>query len=571
MAIAQVQGSRRMRSLTLALGLLVAAGLTLLANRGAEAKDPPKAAPAAAFVPEQVRKINEFIAAQWKANNLKPSARASDYDFVRRASLDIIGRIATALEVRQFMADPAPTRRTLLIERLLQSDEYARNWGSIWTVWLMTRSANRKYQDEMSLWLEEQFANQDQGFDKIVTDLLTATGKNSENGATNFILSHLGEPIPGAKHSEEGYFDFVPLTSRTTRLFLGKQVQCTQCHNHPFNTGKQSEFWGINAFFRQVRGERPPARGGMMVAPVLTLAEDKSVNPDSTVFFEQRNGLVKLATPMFLDGTKMKQVAKPGQGRREVLADLILKSDDFPKAYINRMWGHFFGRGLTQQGTIDDMGAHNPVTHPELLEYLAKEFKDYQFKPRDVIRWICNSDAYGLSSVANSTNSKSDDELFYSRMLLKSLSPEQLFESLMVATQAERDETKDNKKKLRDEWMKNLIVNFGDDEGNEVTFNGTVVQALLLMNGKEINDAIGSKEKGTIVQALTRKGRTQGSILEDLYLAALNRKPTSMEAVKLHAEIERARGPKSKTKDIVEVWQDLFWGLLNSNEFILNH
>src|SRR5437899_7170115 len=135
------------------------------------------------------------------------------------------------------------------------------------------------------------------------------------------------------------------------------------------------------------------------------------------------------------------------------------------------------------------------------------------------MRWICNSDAYNRSSVANKTNEKADAEPFFSRMLLKTMSPEQLFESLMTATQAEQAETKDAKKKLREEWMKNLIVNFGDDEGNEVTFNGTVVQALILMNGKEINDAISNPEKGTVATTWRKYGRNQARTLDLLYLA----------------------------------------------------
>jgi hypothetical protein len=290
--------------------------------------------------------------------------------------------------------------------------------------------------------------------------------------------------------------------------------------------------------------------------------------------------------------------------RRQQLAEYITKSDYFPKAYVNRIWGHFFGRGFTNPGPVDDFGEHNPVTHPmlpneliaklmkvsgplpadlakevkkydddkdtdRLLDYLAKEFKKYGNNPRDLIRWICNSEAYNLSSVANKTNEKGDAEPFFSRMLLKTMSPEQLFESLMTATQAEQAETKDAKKKLREDWMKNLVVNFGDDEGNEVTFNGTVVQALILMNGKEINDAISNPDKGTVAMTWKKYGRNQARTLDLLFLAALNRLPTPRE----HSLI----GQRSKimgagdVKNPLAPWQDLFWALVNSNEFILNH
>ena len=139
------------------------------------------------------------------------------------------------------------------------------------------------------------------------------------------------------------------------------------------------------------------------------------------------------------------------------------------------MWLHFFGRSFTNP--VDDFGEHNEPSVPELLDELSSEFVHYGYDSKRLIRWICNSDAYNLSTVANKSNEKSDVEPLFGRMLLKALTPEQLFESLIVATQAEMFESKDNRKKLREKWMKDLTANFGDDEGNEVTFNGTVVQA----------------------------------------------------------------------------------------------
>jgi hypothetical protein len=558
----------------------------------------------------QVKVINDQIEAEWKANNLTPSNRASDLEFIRRASLDIIGRIATPHEIKIFLDDPERTRRPLLIERLLDSEEYAKNWANIWTVWLMTRSSNRTYQEQMQLWLEERFAKKDCKHDKVVYDLLTASGENNENGAVNYILTNLGAPTAPNDIGEEGHFDFVPLTSRTTRLFLGLRTQCTQCHDHPFNPQwKQASFWGINAFFRQVSRTGNPMMGQQMNTAVkLGLEDDMSVNPKGKIFYENRQAVVRMAKAEFLETDKKGNPERfdPNSKltRRQQLAEYITKSDYFPKAYVNRIWGHFFGRGFTNPGPVDDFGEHNPVTHPmlpneliaklmkvsgplpadlakevkkydddkdtdRLLDYLAKEFKKYGNNPRDLIRWICNSEAYNLSSVANKTNEKGDAEPFFSRMLLKTMSPEQLFESLMTATQAEQAETKDAKKKLREDWMKNLVVNFGDDEGNEVTFNGTVVQALILMNGKEINDAISNPEKGTVAMTWKKYGRNQARTLDLLFLAALNRLPTPRE----HSLI----GQRSKimgagdVKNPLAPWQDLFWALVNSNEFILNH
>jgi hypothetical protein len=572
----------------LVVGLLAAAGLS------AAAKDPPRspaaksaetARPALAQASSDLREvvplINEHLKEQWKANKITPSARCSDHEFIRRASLDIIGRIARPEEIRRFLADPADTRRALLINRLLgdedarlkakYADEYARNWAGIWTVLLLTRSgatdqARGVYHQQMKDWLREQFLDNKSHKD-VVSDLLTATGKTNDNRAVNFILTHLGEPIKQDRQGEEGQFEMVPVTSRTTRLFLGLQTQCTQCHDHPFNPEwKQKHFWGINAFFRQVQreGQPPPVNNRQALPTVLTLKDNPNLNRDGMVFYEQRNGALLSTRPVFLDGSKPENLASVN--RRQELALLITRSEFFSKAYVNRLWGHFLGRGFTNP--VDDFGEHNPPSNPELLDEVAKKFTAYGYDTKRLIRWICNSEAYQLSSVANKSNEKAEAEPFFSRMLLKAMSPEQLFDSLMVATLADVGMSREERNALHDSWTKNLIVNFGDDEGNEVTFNGTVVQALLMMNGQEINKAISSKERGTVAFAVKRHG---GGVrcLEDLYLAALNRPPTSTESSKILRILGTA--PVGRPRDVLAQWQDVFWALLNSNEFILNH
>jgi hypothetical protein len=582
-AAAGFQGGKRSRLALLTAGLIAGFGFTCLLERAvlaapattpdekAEKAEKPEPAKNEKGSADQqiIAFINEQVRAQWKANSITPSGPCTDYEYIRRASIDIVGRIATVKEVDHFMADPAHTRRAQLIERLLNSPEYSKNWANMWTTWLLTRAGNPVYHEQMRRWLEEKFdPKTPTTFKEIVYDLLTATGKTNENGAVNYILSHLGEQTPAAERMKEGQFEMVPITSRTTRLFLGLQTQCTQCHDHPFNPQwKQKHFWGVNAFFRQVERKGVPnmmtANQNMaMAAAKLELVDNPEFNKDGVVFFERRNGIVSPTRPEFLDGTKMSSLGE-GISRRQALANLVTTSPYFPKAIINRYWGHFFGRGFTNP--IDDFGEHNPVSHPELLDKLAEEYVHYGFDQKRLIRWICNSDAYQLSSRANKTNEKSDAEVYFGRMILKSMSPEQLFDSLMTATQAPDVEIKEVKQKLRDRWMKALTVNFGDDEGNEVTFNGTVVQALMMMNGPELNEAISGK--GTLANAVS-KGKT----MDVLFLATLNRPPTSAERSKLMAALHGGKNaPQVKDKDGMGPWQDLFWALLNSNEFIFNH
>jgi hypothetical protein len=580
------------RALPAAAGLLVVAGLALglrgaataqtKAKKPAEKPAPKKPAPPPVndiLVPgvsgaEQVAYINAEIERLWQANKIEPSERCTDYEFIRRASLDIIGRIARIEEIERFLKDPPAERRSRLIERLLASDEYAQNLANLWTVLLLTRTGAKVNHDQMGLWLFEQFQKKDASWAKIARDLLTATGKSDENGSVNFILAHLGEEIKEDRQAN-GRFEMVPITSRTTRLFLGLRIQCTQCHDHPFNEDwRQSHFWGVNAFFRQV--DAPLGRPGVMMAKGqgrnrLELVDNPDFNKDGIVPYERRNGVLLFTKPVFVDGAKLPRGVR--DTRRQELAKFVLKSPYFAKAMVNRLWAHFFGRGFTKD--VDDFGDHNPASSPELLKRLAEDWSTkYDYNPRDLIRWICNSRAYGLSSVANKTNVAADAEPYFSRMLLKAMSPEQLFESLMVATQAKAAATSEARKKLREDWMKKLVVNFGDDEGNEITFNGTVVQALMLMNGEEINKAIMDKEYGTVAHVLQQPGITPQRAMAVLYLAGLNRPPTPAEYQRILSprmlEMPRVHRPRD-AQFYAGFYQDLFWAILNSGEFFLNH
>ncbi|MFO0841386.1 MAG: DUF1553 domain-containing protein [Gemmataceae bacterium] len=524
-------------------------------------------------VAEMAKVINEKLEAGWKANKLTPSHYVDDYDFLRRASLDIIGRVARPDEIARYMKYPPDQRRSRLIEDLLKHEDYARHWANLWGNWLLTRAGDfgrGKYHDQMTVWLEDQFA-QNKPYHEWVGKLMTASGSNAKNGAVNFFLAHLGEPVPAEKRQEQGDYEMVPLTSRITRVFLGTQVQCAQCHAHPFFASlKQESFWGVNAFLRQIRQRGMVMTNNQRMAlPDITLTDDVSVNPDANVLFEMRNGKMRYWHAEFLPppgkerGVKLGP-KKTGLERREELARHLVDHEMFTKAIVNRMWGLFFGRGFANP--IDDFNDNNQPSNPELLTALADRFKHYNYDLKKLIRWMTHSNAYHLSHVANKTNDKVEHEAQFSRMVMKALSPEQLFESLMTATQADKGMTPEAKRTQRNEWLGQLITNFGDDEGNEVTFNGTIVQALLMMNGKNINDAIASP-KGTVATAMATKG-TGVAVVRDLYLAALNRPPRKAELADVLRKIQLRPGFRDSAK---AQYEDLFWALLNSNEFIINH
>jgi hypothetical protein len=548
---------------------------------------------------EQVSYINEEITKAWKDNKVQPAKRCTDYEFIRRATIDIIGRIPTLPEIERFMKDEEYKRRSLLIDRLLDDPQYksgelyAQNFANFWTILLMTRTNSVEvYREQMHDWLTRQLMDKDADWSKVAHDLISATGKANDNPAVNFILTHLGEPIKDSQ-AESGAWDMVPVTSRTTRLFLGVRTQCVQCHDHPFNgEWGQHNFWGINAFFRQVstpRG-RPTAMvkkvKGVVGAIQYELEDNTGYNTLGKVSYERRNAIRLYTDPAFLDGKKIpKDSAK---SRREELAAMITKSPYFGKAFVNRMWNHFFGKSFTKDA-VDDFAESNPssfptifdedgkVKHLGLLDKLGKDWTEkYNHSPKAVIRWICNSQAYGLSSIANKYNDKPEDEVFFGRMLLKPMTPEELFESLMTATESKVAKNKEELKAKKKAWLDLLIVNFGNDEGEEGNFNGTVVQALLLMNGQDINAEIMSKE-GTVAYALGTKGGHE-AVLKYLYLAALSRPPSDAEAKHILSNKMRLLPPNRNPlaqQNTPEAWrgyyEDVFWALLNSNEFILNH
>ncbi len=563
--------------------LALTAGLLTALTTSAFAADPPKSGEKGL---EMVETINTAIKKGWEDNKITPSGLCSDYTFIRRASLDIIGRIATPQEIHDYMQQPQGARRPWLIEKLLKSDEYPRHWANMWANWLLTRSGpfggQSEYHEKMETWLEDQFA-QNVPYNQLATKLLTAKGKNADNPEVVFMLAHVGEPVAQNLRGEQGQFDMVPLTSRVTRLFLGTQTQCAQCHDHPFDGRiKQGDFWGVNAFLRQIerKGTPPmPNNQTMGRSAPLELIINANANPEGYVPYEKRNGVVLKTKPVFRIGLKSEEIGvKPANlkdDRREELAKFIVDHPMFAKAFVNRMWGHFMGRGFTQP--VDDFNEQNQPSNPELLATLGEKFVHYGYDMKFVIRWICNSQPYQLSSVANKTNEKADADPYFSRMQLKVLSPEELFESISTATAT--DAAKEAKKDLRNRWMQNLVANFGDDEGNEVNYNGTVVQALLMMNGKDLNDAV-ADPNGVVAKYWKKKGST--GLITELYLTALNRPPTDGELAKINKVVQQGlyvpvpvgKGTATKPvpeKDQMAFYQDMLWALLNSNEFMLNH
>ena len=555
---------------------------------------------------DHVTLIDAHIRKGWKDNNTYPSERCTDYEFIRRASLDIIGRIPTRVEIDRFMNPKivAPEkRRSWLINAMLEGKEYgsgaeyAQNFANMWTVYLMTRTGSKQHhQEQMNSWLYDQFKGLDKSdpdWSITARELIAAEGESNRNAAVNYLLHNVGEELRQDKKSalnvaKTGKWDMVPATSRTTKLFLGIRTQCVQCHDRPFNNFglDQQHFWGINAFLRQLDSNGRPnpvgakKKKGEQGKQEFGLYDNKEFNVSGLIDYERRNTLVLKTNAKYLDG---REIPKDFKGtRRQALADFIINDPYFAKAFVNKAWNHFFGKSFTKDNP-DDFGEHNPESHPELLDTLAKDWATkYKHNPKVLIRWICNSEAYGLSSRANEWNDKMDDETLFARMLLKPMTPEQMFESLMTATDAKIGQNKADKLDAKKAWFSKLIVNFGNDEGEEGTFSGTVIQALLLMNGQDINNAIADPKNGTVAAVLAKPQNkplsvvTFPRVIDDLFYAALARPASPYEKKRLMSPDMFNFSGRSKTTPTTEAFwtnycQDIFWALLNSNEFILNH
>jgi hypothetical protein len=525
------------------------------------------------LLPPQVDKINSAMAQSWQDFQLKPAAPEDDLKWCRRIFLDVLGRIPSCAELKDFAQDRSNEQRLNLVNRLLEDDryidDYAGNWSVIWANVLVGRAGGTEDRTlisraGMEKYLRDCFAS-NVPYDRMVKDLVTATGTTKPgtenfNGASNFLVMKVNE--------ENG----VQATAAVSRTFLGLQVQCTQCHNHPFNEWRQQKFWEFNAFFRQTRALRRFENGTRDVDFAELVDQDyagESRDPEAAdLFYQLRTGATKVAFPVFIDG---REISKSGYvadvNRRSELAKMILESPYLDKMIVNRMWGHFMGYGFTRP--LDDLGPHNPSSNPELLEELGSDFRKSSYNLKELIRWVVLSKPYQLTSKVTAENQADDPTVgepprfahFYSRQMRA----EELYQSLVVATQADRQGTFQEQEKRRNEWLKQFVVAFGTDDGGETsTFNGSIPQSLMMFNGELMREAT-SLKPGSWLDRMAQDKSAIKEKVQHLYLAGLARPPRKEELAIAQAIYE------GRKRDTGAMLQDVWWAILNSNEFIINH
>jgi hypothetical protein len=479
------------------------------------------------------RRIDRMVADRWAAAGVTPAPRTDDAEFIRRLYLDLAGRIPSILEVRDFLDDDRPDKRYLWTEQLLESDGYANHFANVWRALLLARAGNEETRGlvpNFEFWLRQRL-RENAGYDRMVRELLTAPPSGQADTPNAFL--QLNELKPEN------------LAASTSRLFLGVNLECAQCHAHPTESWTRVQFWEFAAFFAGVaqegRGAAGPGRLGLGIP-----------------------GTEKVVQPKFLNGAE--PAWKPGVSTRTTLAEWVTAADNpyFARTVVNQVWENFFGTGLVEMSVSKD--DNSSPGHPELLDELARAFTAHRFDLKFLIRAVLASRAYQLTSAA--PGAKPQDPRLFARMAVRPLTPEQLFDSLAEATEF-RDPAPPPQMFRRSgvySPREEFLAKFASP-GQKVEAQTSILQALFMMNGKFMTTATtlaGNRTLATIAEAA---GTSTARRLETLYLVALSRKPRPEEAERLVRFVDRG-GPNGDPKAALA---DIFWALLNSSEFRFNH
>ncbi len=501
---------------------------------------------------ELAKKIDQFLAARWKTEKIEPAPLADDAEYLRRLYLDLIGRIPSREEARAFLNDPIPDKRTRRVWRLLDEGAHVEHFVHVWRDLLIPETNNIEVPGQLNSftdWLRQQFS-QNVPYDRMISELLTVPFGGERVRSRRMMRN---EPSDPAAPSPRAFYlakDAKPeeLAASTARLFLGVSIECAQCHNHPFASWTRQHFWGYAAFFA---GLQRDAENNGVIREVFDRRDIKI--PGSLTSAEAR----------FLDETQPRW--KYNVGARATLAEWLTAANNpyFARATVNRLWTHFFALGLVEP--VDDFRPDNPPSHPELLDELARQFAAHHFDLRYLVRSITASRAYQLSSAAPA--SASLPPRLFAQMAVKGLSPEQLFDSLAMATgyrPPPRSRPMNNA--ASPDARAEFLARFAGGQPR-TEMQRSIQQALMLMNGQFIADATCLKNGAMLASIANDRSLDTAGKVEALYLATLSRKPTTREAKRFVQYVEEG-GP---SKDAKQALADVFWVLLNSAEFSLNH
>jgi hypothetical protein len=511
--------------------------------------------------------IDSRIAAAWQEQGVTPVAQATDAEFLRRASLDLVGVISSYEETVAFLDDVSPDKRSQLIDRLLDDPRYAQHQADVWDMILFGRHPpgyGTDRREGFQHWLREQFA-QNRPYDEWVRELLRGAGNSVEQGPPLYYVQYRGQPED--------------LTEVVTQTFLGVQLQCARCHDHPFEPWKQLDFYGMAAFFARlnvveagnqenltlyVLGEKSTGEL-LFTGPVQDQSPGQQGEPVKPRFLLGES----LVEPPLPEGFQEPTVDNnspppvPFFSRKDQLVDWLARAENpfFARAIANRLWAQLMGRGLVHP--VDNMSTSNAPSHPELLDALAAWLVDRRFDVQGYFRELANCRVYQLSS---SGGREEAQPRLFEQAPWRPLTAEELVESWRVATgydaATKAQATAEPRGRLYPLTGDYVLLFFGEPNNGVGEFQGGLNEHLYLNNG-ELGRLIAT-EPGSLYAALAQPETPWDARVERLFLQVLNRPPTAEERQQFEALLAAEQDP-------IERLRDAIWALMTCSEFRFNH
>lgn len=501
---------------------------------------------------EVAEEIDRHFSKSWLENAIEPAPDCTDEEFLRRLYLDLAGRIPSVSEVREFLEDAQPDKRQRLVDNLLDNPAFVRHFTILWRNALIPDAfsdpQSRALIPGFEAWLWTQFSS-GKPYDQMVRELIT----------TPLDLANNPDGLLGVANTPSAFFlarQIQPenLATGTSRAFLGVRLDCAQCHDHPFDKWKQKQFWSLAAFF-----------GGFATLP-------GAVDPNGMMGNRERDDVHSIRIPStgenvnatFLTGEE--PLWSGNETSRRKLADWITdrRNPWFATMAANRMWALFFGQGIVHP--IDDFSDNNPPSHPEVLELLAEQFVAHDFDLRFLVRTMTATRVYQTSS--RLTHPSQNDPAQFARSALRGLTPEQFFDSLAEATGYYQPYQSDNPFVIDTDSPRGRFLElFRDESESPLLRETTILQALSMMNGQFISEATGTEKSQTLRAIMEFPLMSDQEKLETLFLAAFSRRPTAEEL----QQCQQILGAAMTSEQRTAACGDIFWALLNSSEFLLNH